>query len=528
VLRLGRWIRAATSRGEDIGQGMGATTVEPLDEARGAAPPTTARATRRLASLGPALGRGAGRAAHWLRTRPRAALGVLAGVALLVAATLLLGRSFGNGALTAPVRRGDLVVRLTETGTLRPAESITYRSPLPGRELEIVFLVPEGTRVQEGDLLVRMDTTELKRELERAGQDVRQALVEVQVAEAETQDGVATIDSLEHGEGALSVEEARSALRLAEKKAERVREEYESLKPLLERGFITREELDRSAFELEQAEVDLNLARRKAEVYIQQTRPRGQQRARLQLAQKKAQLGNAQARVAEARGRLQALQEVIEACSLYARRPGLVVYEEFLMANPRRKIRVGDRVTQSQGLVTIPEVTRMLVEASVNEADVHRVKPGQPATVRLDAFPDLRLTGSVERVGTLARASVERPFEEKRFDLVVELDKTDAELRPEMTARVDVLVGEHKNVLLMPVNAVFDRQGVLVAHRVGFFGVETRQIELGDANELEVEVEAGLAEGDRVALTDVSAGAPARGAEQVPAATGGDAAFVNR
>jgi multidrug efflux pump subunit AcrA (membrane-fusion protein) len=210
--------------------------------------------------------------------------------------------------------------------------------------------------------------------------------------------------------------------------------------------------------------------------------------------------------VAEARRRLQALQEVIEACSVYARRPGLVVYEEFLAASPRRKIRVGDRVTQSQGLVTIPEVKRMSVEASVNESDVHRVKPGQSATIKLDAFPDLTLTGKVARVGTLARVSMERPFEEKKFDLLVEVDASDADLRPEMTARVDVLVGERKRALLIPINAVFDRQGILVAHVVGFLGVETRQLELGESNGLEVEVKAGLAEGERVALSDVASG----------------------
>jgi multidrug efflux pump subunit AcrA (membrane-fusion protein) len=234
--------------------------------------------------------------------------------------------------------------------------------------------------------------------------------------------------------------------------------------------------------------------------------------------------------VVEASARLQALQEVIDACSLYARRPGLVVHEEFLMANPRRKVRVGDRVTQSQGLVTIPEVERMLVEASVNEADVHRVATGQPAAIRLDAFPDLRLTGKVARVGTLARVSIERPFEEKRFDLIVEVDRSDAELRPEMTARVDVLVGDRKDVLLMPVNAVFDRQGVLVAHRVGLLGVETRQVELGDANELEVEVKAGLERGARGALTDLGGAAPGAAAKPALAPTdaAGSAVFAPR
>ena len=89
----------------------------------------------------------------------------------------------------------------------------------------------------------------------------------------------------------------------------------------------------------------------------------------------------------------------------------------------------------------------MLLEASVSEAEVHRVRPGQTAAVRIEAFPDLRLTGKVTRVGTLARASADRPLDDKRFDLIVELDATTAELRPEMTARADILVGTRSDVL---------------------------------------------------------------------------------
>jgi multidrug efflux pump subunit AcrA (membrane-fusion protein) len=129
--------------------------------------------------------------------------------------------------------------------------------------------------------------------------------------------------------------------------------------------------------------------------------------------------------------------------------------------------------------------------------------------MRLDAFPDLRLTGKVARVGTLARASAERPWEEKRFDLILEVDPSSVDLRPEMTARVDVLVGERKGVLLLPINAVFDRQGVPVVHVVRAFRVETRAIDLADSNDLYVQVRAGLREGDRVSLTDALPASPA-------------------
>jgi multidrug efflux pump subunit AcrA (membrane-fusion protein) len=446
----------------------------------------------------------------WLAARPRTATVALIAAALAFGGATLWRRTSVDDALMVPVRKGTLSARLTVSGTLKPVQSITYRSPLGGREAELTSLVPEGTRVNEGDLLVRLDTNDLRRELERAVQEQRQARVDLQVAEMDRAEGQANIDSLAEGEGSLTIEEAKTRLQLAEKKVDRLKEEYDKLKPLLEKGFITREELRRTADDLEQSEKDLVLLRRKSEVLIEQTHPRDRQRAAFQLAQKEAQRENVRAKLQEADARVKLLQEQIENCSIYARRAGLVVYEEYLSANPRRKIRVGDRVTGSQGLVTIPEVSRMLVEASTSEADVHRVQPGQTAAVRLEAFPALRLTGKVTRVGTLARSSVDRPFDEKRFDLIVELDESNAELRPEMTARADIALGDRPGVLLVPVNAVFERQGVLVCHVLGASGLETRQVQLGESSDVDVEVVAGLREGDRVSISDeVSARRPA-------------------
>ena len=122
------------------------------------------------------------------------------------------------------------------------------------------------------------------------------------------------------------------------------------------------------------------------------------------------------------------------------------------------------------------------------------------ATIRLDAYPDLILSGKVSRVGTLARSSIDRPFEEKRFDLIVEVDPSDHELKPEMSARVDIIAGERVNALLLPVNAVFERDGMFVAYVVKLFGVEIRPVGVGESNELEVEIQQGLREGERVTL----------------------------
>jgi HlyD family secretion protein len=446
----------------------------------------------------------------------------LTSIPLLAAAVAIAfwGRSAADPALVAAIRRGTLTATLTTSGTLKPIQSVTYRSPLAGRETEIVELVGEGTRVREGDLLVRFDTTDLERDIARAKQEVAQARMDLVVAEIERKEAEAAVKGVADGEGALAVEEAKTRLQLAEKKVDRLREEHDQLKPLLDNGFITREELKKTVDELEQAEEDLALAKKRADVVIGLNHPRDTQHAALQLAQRESQLENTRIRALEADARLQLLLAQLEHCRVVARRPGLVVYEEFLNANPRRKVRVGDRVSASQGVITIPEVNRMLLEASVSEAEVHRVHAGQAASIRVEAFPGEMVSGTVARVGTLARASADRPFDEKRFDLIIDVAPTDLELRPEMTARGDITVGTRANVLLAPVNAVFDDKGVTVVHVRRGGAVETRAVRVGEGNDTAAEILSGVAEGDELMLTPPAAPVTAGGSPRPISAPG--------
>ena len=171
-----------------------------------------------------------------------------------------------------------------------------------------------------------------------------------------------------------------------------------------------------------------------------------------------------------------------------------------MASSPRRKVRLGDRVTPSQAIARVVEVGRMLVDTSVPERVVHRVRPGQPVTVLLEAFPDLRLSGRVMAIGVLARTARDGMAEAKRFDVTVELDPTTAELRPEMTARVDIRVGERRDVVRLPVSALFERDGLILVNVRRGGRVEARQVELGEQNPRFVEVLAGVAEGERVML----------------------------
>jgi multidrug efflux pump subunit AcrA (membrane-fusion protein) len=144
----------------------------------------------------------------------------------------------------------------------------------------------------------------------------------------------------------------------------------------------------------------------------------------------------------------------------------------------------------------------MLVDASLREADLHRVKPNQRAVVTLDAFPDSRLSGRVISVGAVAKLSTARPFDGKRFDVIVELDPTHLDLRPEMTARIDITVADRQQVLLVPVTAVFERAGAHVVHVVHGGRIEVRPVTLGQSDDMRVEIAGGLRGDERVRLID--------------------------
>jgi HlyD family secretion protein len=428
---------------------------------------------------------------------------VIGGGAILVAIGLWRGAPV-DSSLAWVVQTGTLTAQLTATGTLRPTQSVTYRSPLAGREAEITHLVPEGTRVRAGDLLVQLETADLTTEAAQTRREVRQTQTDLQIAEVEYLDAQAAVKTATEGEGALAVAEAKGRLQLAQRRVERLRDDLAQLKPLLNRGFITRNELGRVSDELERAEEEFAIAAKRRDVAVEITYPREAQRSTVLLAQRAAQVESVRARLQESQARLEVLLRQIAECRIVARRPGLVVYEEMASASPRRKIRTGDRVNSSQGLVTIPDVNQMLLESSVSEADVHRVKPGQPASIRLEAFPSLRLTGRVMRVGTLATASADRPGDEKRFDLVIGLDPFSADLRPEMTALAEVLVTVREGVLLVPVNAVFEDRGGFIVRVASGTRIAVRTVTLGESNDRFAEVLSGVSAGERVLLVPSS------------------------
>jgi multidrug efflux pump subunit AcrA (membrane-fusion protein) len=135
---------------------------------------------------------------------------------------------------------------------------------------------------------------------------------------------------------------------------------------------------------------------------------------------------------------------------------------------------------------------------------IKKIKAGQKAEVRVDAFPNVVFIGTVKSVSQLADSNSSwRSGGIKQYTTIVTLDDIlGKELKPGMTAEARILVGELKNVLVVPVQAVAEHKGdffAFVEDPEGI-GIHRRPVKIGENNEKLVEILEGLNEGDVVAL----------------------------
>jgi HlyD family secretion protein len=473
-------------------------------------------------------------------------------VALLVGGglgilALLAFALFGPGAPgdMGRVEEGPFQVSVVESGTLQALRSVTYSSSIASNQAKIVALAPEGRRVMKGDLLIlfdsapfeeeiRKDEAELARsqaDLDKAKQDLK--LQAIQNAEdlASAQEKVTQseleLKDVEAGKGLVKEEEAQSAVADAERELKKAQAAAKDLRPLLDEGFVTRMEVDKADQQVQKAQADLALAQKRRDALVRFGRPielsqarndailtkdgLGQLRAATEYRteEKRTAIVAAESRIQEATSKLTLARQQLARTEIRADVPGIVVYRDVFFGSEQRKPQVGDQVWANQPLLILPDVSRMTVETKVRETDIHKVEKNQKVQVKVDAYPDLKLSGQVSLIGALAQEEKERRGV-KFFTVTLELNESDPRLRPGMTARVEIQVEQRPHALYVPLEAVFDRDGRTVVYAWSRGRLEERDVVPGPSNRDFVVIEKGLQKGERVALKDPGSAEGAR------------------
>jgi RND family efflux transporter MFP subunit len=170
----------------------------------------------------------------------------------------------------------------------------------------------------------------------------------------------------------------------------------------------------------------------------------------------------------------------------------------------------GDRLWPGAAIAELPDLSSVRVAARVDETDRGRVKPGQPAKVRVDAIPDREFDARVAEISPLAKLDFSSWPLTKSFDLILELAATDQRLRPGMSANARIAVDRQADAVLLPAPALFEKGGRSVVYVQGAWGFQERLVEIGRRTPKQVAVRRGVKPGERVALRDPTAKEPAR------------------
>jgi multidrug efflux pump subunit AcrA (membrane-fusion protein) len=198
---------------------------------------------------------------------------------------------------------------------------------------------------------------------------------------------------------------------------------------------------------------------------------------------------------------LQEMLEIRRKATMLAEQDGIVAYANERWFDPEDRIRAGSEIWGGRNVYYLPDMAKMQVKANVHESVVDRVKKGQPVSIRLDAFSDVKLSGVVSSVANMASSSYSSV---QNYETIILIDEVPPELsiKPGMTAEVDILVGVYPDTISIPIGAITEHFGQSYVYLVNRFGgeAERRIVKTGRVTHAFVEITQGVGVGDLVAL----------------------------
>jgi HlyD family secretion protein len=178
---------------------------------------------------------------------------------------------------------------------------------------------------------------------------------------------------------------------------------------------------------------------------------------------------------------------------------GIVVMASIVRNNEFGQVREGDQVNSGQPFMYIVDPNSMVLNATVNQVDAERLRLGMKAKIRLDAYTDIEVPGTLEGIGALSKTSTFRASYVSEIPVRVRLDKMDARIIPDLTASAEVSLQSEQNTVVVPRSALFEENGTRFVFMQGPQGWIRKPVETGVISFTQVAVHSGLRKGDVVA-----------------------------
>jgi HlyD family secretion protein len=404
------------------------------------------------------------------------------------------------------VKKAVLPITVAEKGVLESSKNQDVLCLVEG-STTIISIVDEGKKVKKGDLVCELDSASLRDQL--TNQKISTQGAEASFQNAKLTREVAEIAVKEYEEGIFLQDEAtcKGEIKLAESDLARADDRVSWATRMFEKGYVSKaqkisEELNfqKAKFALEQAQSKLNVLENYTKgKTIKELRSEVEKARSDELA--KEQTWSLE-KTKEAK-----LEKQIVNCKLFAPGDGIVVYANDPSRNfgsTQPQIEEGATVRERQKIFSLPDISRMQVNTKVHESQIDKITVNMKARIRVDAFSDAELDGTVLDVAPLPDPTSFFSSDIKVYTTHVKIDAPLPGLRPGMNAEVTILVDRKENVLSVPVQAILEYSGkdhVAVKTPTGF---DRREVELGVTNDKFVEVTKGITDGAVVALNPLA------------------------
>ena len=382
-------------------------------------------------------------------------------------------------ALTVPVQEKNLAVRITESGTVVPIQTVNLSPKTSGRIAQLY--VEQGDKVKTGQVIARMESRDIEAQRVQAKANIAQ--VQARLKELQTGNRPEEIAQAQANvvQNQAQVADAQARLNLA-------RERVNRNQSLASEGAISRDQLDAVLNEertaragLERVQASVREAEQRLQLLRKGTRPE--------------QIAQAAAALAEAKGRLQAIEVQQEDTLVRAPFSGVVTQKYATVGAFVTPTTTASSTSSATSTSIVAIANGLEVLAKVPEVDLSQVKLGQPVEIVADSYPDKTFRGQVRLIAP--EAVVQQDV--TSFEVRVTIKTGLVLLRSRMNVDATFLGKQLNHALVIPTVAVVTQQGqtgVMIPDVKG--KAQFRPVTLGSSIGNQTQILKGVKPGERV------------------------------
>lgn len=394
-----------------------------------------------------------------------------------------------NSVQTHPVERQSLPITVSANGTIKPERSINV-SPKNSGVLK-TLLVKEGDTVKQGQILAKMDDSNLQGQLKQAqGQlaqqeaNLRKLIAgnrpqDIASAQAALDQAQATLQKAIAGNRPQDIGQAQARLQSAQANLSKAEDDFRRNQALYKSGAIALQIVNQKRADRDSAQAEVALAQQALALQKVGSRTEDIEQARAEVRQKQQALAllkagtrseeidAARAQVTSARGSLQTIQTQIDDTILRAPFDGVVTQK---FSDPGAFVTPttsGSSVSSATSSSILSLASTNQVVANLAEVGISKIHLGQKVIIKADAFPGKTFLGRVSQIAAQATQEQNVTSFQVKVTLIGDAQKL---LRSGMNVQAEFLAGQLDNVLVVPTAAVVRQEnatGVFVMREEG-------------------------------------------------------------